>query len=70
MFGYTKQNEVTGGAPMWRIRRMRQQRDQLLDRWMKASPEEKRDLILQWMRLSEEIEEAAAKRLAGSTVRQ
>lgn len=46
---------------MRRLRKLKGQRDQLLDRWIKARPEDKQQLVLQWIRLNEEIQEALAK---------
>gem|GEM_PF-4023728 len=46
---------------MKRWRRLKGRRDQLLDRWLKARPEDKQTLILEWIRLNEEIEEILSR---------
>jgi hypothetical protein len=47
---------------MRRLRKLKGRRDQLLDRWVKARPEDRQRLLLQWIRLNEEIEEALQRK--------
>jgi len=54
-------SEQTGGTDVKRWRRLKGRRDQLLDRWLKARPEDKQTLILEWIRLNEEIEEILSR---------